>query len=53
MDIENRTAQMVAGSLVEAFNKHCTRKGPSIPPEDFNKLTPIQMCGSTIPLNQP
>lgn len=47
--IEQRSAAEVAADLVEAFNKHCTKSGPSIPPEQFAKLTNVQACGSSIP----
>ncbi len=48
-DIEVRNALMVAETLVDVFNKHCSRPGPSIPREEFEKITPFQACGSTIP----
>ena len=47
--IEGRMAPEVAAELVEAFNRHCTKPGPSIPPEQFAKLTNVQACGSSIP----
>ena len=47
--IEQRSASEVAADLVEAFNRHCTKAGPSIPPEQFAKLTNVQACGSSIP----
>jgi putative YphP/YqiW family bacilliredoxin len=47
--IEQRSAAEVAADLIEAFNKHCTKSGPSIPPEQFAKLTNVQACGSSIP----
>src|SRR5258708_3327274 len=40
--IEQRSAPEVAADLVEAFNKHCTKAGPSIPAEQFAKLTNVQ-----------
>jgi putative YphP/YqiW family bacilliredoxin len=49
-DIEGKTAQMVAGELVEAFNEFCTRQGPSISPEDYANLVRAVACGSKIPL---
>lgn len=48
-DIEVRTAGQVAQALTEAFDKLCTRPGPSIPPEEFQKIVPFAACGSTIP----
>ena len=47
--IEQRGAQDVAADLVEAFNRHCSKAGPSIPPEQFSKLSHVQACGSSIP----
>ena len=47
--IEGRTAPEIAGDLVEAFNRHCSKSGPSIPPEQFAKLRNVQACGSNIP----
>jgi putative YphP/YqiW family bacilliredoxin len=49
-DIEGKTAEMVAGELTEAFNKLCTRQGPSIPPENYANLVHAIACGSKIPL---
>jgi putative YphP/YqiW family bacilliredoxin len=47
--IEQRGAQDVAADLVDAFNRHCSKPGPSIPPEQFAKLSHVQACGSSIP----
>jgi putative YphP/YqiW family bacilliredoxin len=47
--IEQRGAQDVAADLVDAFNRHCSKPGPSIPPEQFSKLSHVQACGSSIP----
>jgi putative YphP/YqiW family bacilliredoxin len=49
-DIEGKTAEIVAGELVEDFNELCTRQGPSIPAEDYANLVHAIMCGSKIPL---
>ncbi len=49
-NIEGRTAQEIASDLREAFNELCTRQGPSIPPEVFEKVTYAVQCGSKIPL---
>jgi len=43
--IEGRTAPEIAADLVEAFNRHCAKPGPSIPPEQFAKLSHVQACG--------
>ena len=47
--IEGRGPQEIARDLAGAFDKLCSRKGPSIPPEEFAKLTHAKVCGSTIP----
>jgi len=47
--IEQRAAQEVAADLVAAFDRHCSKSGPSIPPEQFAKLSHVQACGSSIP----
>lgn len=47
--IEGRTAPEIAADLVDAFNRHCSKPGPSIPPEQFAKLSHVQACGSSIP----
>jgi putative YphP/YqiW family bacilliredoxin len=48
--IETMTAMEVARMLKDAFDQHCEAAGPSIPPEEFEKLIPVQDCGSSIPL---
>ena len=48
--IETMDAQGIAKALVEAFNENCTRQGPSIPREAFDKLVHAQICGSTLPI---
>jgi len=47
--IEQMDARMVAANLARAFDQHCSAAGPSIPPEEFAKLAPLQQCGSSIP----
>ena len=47
--IEGRTAPEIAADLVAAFDQHCSKPGPSIPPEQFAKLSHVQACGSSIP----
>lgn len=51
MDIEGKDAQTIAGELAAAFEEHCEAAGPSIPREEFEKIMPIQACGSKIPKN--
>ena len=50
LDIEGKSADMVAGELVEAFNRLCSKQGPSIPEEDYKNLVHAISCGSKIPL---
>jgi putative YphP/YqiW family bacilliredoxin len=49
-DIEGKSADMVAGELIDAFNNLCSRQGPSIPAEDYANLVHAIMRGSKIPL---
>jgi len=49
-DIEGYNAQHIAQTLVNAFEKFCTAQGPSIAPEDFEKVMYAKACGSKIPL---
>ncbi|HEX9740098.1 MAG TPA: BrxA/BrxB family bacilliredoxin [Ignavibacteriaceae bacterium] len=49
-DIEGRNKVEIAEKLKEVFNEVCTKKGPSISPEDFAKVEYAKMCGSKIPL---
>jgi len=52
-DIEGNGPEQIAEDLVEVFNIHCSRKGPSISKDDFAKLEHAKMCGSKIPkINQ-
>ena len=48
-DIEGRSPEQIATTLSAAFDKHCTRKGPSISQEEFAKIVPVHACGSSIP----
>lgn len=48
--IEGRTAQEIARDLVASFDKLCSKAGPSIPAEQFAKLTFAKTCGSSIPV---
>ncbi len=49
-DIETLTPLEIATRLTEVFNRECTARGPSIPREDFERILPVQVCGSSIPL---
>jgi putative YphP/YqiW family bacilliredoxin len=52
MHIERMTAVDIGNALRDIFNKECMRKGPSVPKETFDKVDPVQQCGSSIPLYQ-
>lgn len=49
-NIEGRSGEEIAADLQEAFDELCTRQGPSIPPDAFEKVTYAVQCGSKIPL---
>ncbi|HSD64430.1 MAG TPA: BrxA/BrxB family bacilliredoxin [Ignavibacteriaceae bacterium] len=49
-NIEGRSAAEIAEDLREAFDELCTKQGPSVPPEVFEKVTYAVQCGSKIPL---
>lgn len=51
--IETMNDQMVAENLAEAFGKHCTRQGPSVPKEVYESIASARQCGSTVPLYNP
>lgn len=48
--IEMMSATDVSRVLREAFDEFCSKPGPSIPEEEFDKINPVQECGSSIPL---
>ncbi len=49
-NIEGRSADEIASDLREAFDELCTKQGPSIPKDVFEKVTYAVQCGSKIPL---
>jgi putative YphP/YqiW family bacilliredoxin len=49
-DIEGRSDSEIAAELREAFDELCTRQGPSIPSDVYDKVTYAVQCGSKIPL---
>jgi putative YphP/YqiW family bacilliredoxin len=49
-DLQRMNEDQVAQALSQAFDAHCTRKGPSVSPEVFQQIHPYQGCGSKIPL---
>ncbi|HSF19537.1 MAG TPA: BrxA/BrxB family bacilliredoxin [Vicinamibacteria bacterium] len=51
--IERMNDEMLAASLTEAFDKYCSRKGPSVPKEVYESLVSERRCGSSVPLYNP
>lgn len=51
--IEMMNEEMVAANLVEAFDKHCGRQGPSVPREVYENVVSEKRCGSSVPLFNP
>ena len=49
LNIEGKTADMVAEELVEAFNQYCSNEGPSVPKEQYDAILHAKACGSKIP----
>jgi hypothetical protein len=47
--IEGRMPQQIAAELSKVVAEHCSRKGPSVPQEDFKKIVNAVACGSSIP----
>jgi len=48
-EIEGRSHQELAIRLTDIFNKECKKQGPSISPEDYDKMVSAVACGSKIP----
>ncbi len=48
-DIEGRSAAEIAAELQDSFAQLCTRQGPSVPKEEYDKLEYERTCGSRIP----
>jgi putative YphP/YqiW family bacilliredoxin len=49
-DIEGNTADQIASTLVEAFERLCSRKGPSVSTEEFERITQGKYgCSSNLP----
>jgi hypothetical protein len=51
--IERMNDDLVAQTLIEAFGKHCSRQGPSVPKETYDSLETSRQCGSSVPLFNP
>jgi bacilliredoxin len=49
MNIEGKTAEMVADELVAAFNTFCANEGPSVPKDVYDAIMHAKACGSKIP----
>ncbi len=47
-DIEGFSPDVIAERLAGAFDRYCTRQGPSIPAEEFASLQFGQLCGSQL-----
>lgn len=49
-DIEGNTAEQISSALVEAFERLCNRKGPSISSKEFQRITQGKYgCSSNLP----
>ena len=48
-NIEGRSPEQIAGALTKVFDQHCSRKGPALSPEQYEKLVHAVTCGSKIP----
>ncbi len=42
----------IGKNLADAEEKFCSRAGPSVPREVFEKLRPQRVCGSQIPMSR-
>jgi putative YphP/YqiW family bacilliredoxin len=49
-DLQQMDEEQVAAALTGAFERHCSKAGPSVDPETFRKLVPHRACGSSIPV---
>jgi putative YphP/YqiW family bacilliredoxin len=47
--IERMTPDEIAAELQQAFGKHCSRTGPSVPAEVYGQVVHARQCGSQIP----
>ncbi|KXK31872.1 BrxA/BrxB family bacilliredoxin [bacterium] len=51
--IEMMNADQISETLTGWFDQYCSRSGPSIPAEEFARISLFKACGSTIPLSSP
>lgn len=49
-EIEGKMPEEISEYWRAIFNKHCSKKGPSISPEQFAQVMHAKTCGSKIPL---
>jgi putative YphP/YqiW family bacilliredoxin len=47
--IERMNVEQIAEALEKAFSDNCTRTGPSVPAEVYEKVVHARQCGSQIP----
>ena len=47
--IERMNVEQIAEALEKAFSDNCTRTGPSVPAETYEKVVHARQCGSQIP----
>ena len=48
-DIKDQSPELVTEALTAAFDRACTRSGPSVPPEEFAEPLQQAGCGTRIP----
>jgi putative YphP/YqiW family bacilliredoxin len=48
-DISDKGPAEIGEALVDAFNEHCSGKGPSVDAETYATFSTLKVCGSTIP----
>lgn len=49
-DLQRMNEPQVAEALRQAFDAHCSNKGPSVSPEVYQQIRPYEGCGSKIPM---
>ena len=47
--IERMRPDDIAEELKKTYSQHCTRKGPSVPADVYDRVVHAQQCGSQIP----
>ncbi|GAB4378106.1 MAG: BrxA/BrxB family bacilliredoxin [Calditrichia bacterium] len=48
-DMVNKEAEEIGNMLRQVFDQYCTRRGPSLSPEAYNRLSYTIQCSSNIP----